>query len=133
MKVWASAPQAAAEGYVRRTAHIESTAGIDDIWFMTPEDTRPLADDWLLAVGLVVGMTLGEDVHVAGRVSERRIGAIEEIQRVTMLRHPGLHHVRVTVDDGSLFFMAGQFVTHGLATRNIRPADLLVERIQVVQ
>jgi hypothetical protein len=99
IRIRPSAPQDAAKNYVRRTAHIESAAGIDDIWFMTPTDTHPLSDDWLLPVSTVIGMALGEDVHIAGRVSERLLVSMEEIQRIGALRNDRLELVGITAEE----------------------------------
>jgi hypothetical protein len=93
-----SGPRDAADGYVRHTAHIGAT-GIDDIWFMIPGDAQPVSEDWLLPVGIVVGMALGEDVHIAGRVSESLFDSADEIQRITEHRHDTLTRVRVTADE----------------------------------
>ena len=99
IRIRPGAPQPAAEGFVRHTAHIDSPGGIDDVWFMTPADTRPLADDWLLPVGAVLGMVLGEDVHIAGRVSETLLASMEELQRISLIRHEGLERVRITSEE----------------------------------
>lgn len=101
IRVCPSAPQDAAAGYVRRTARIQSSARIDDVWFMTPADAHPLSDDWLLPVGVMIGMALGEDVHVAGRVSETLLASMEEIQRIAVLRRAGLEHVRITTKEAA--------------------------------
>jgi hypothetical protein len=93
-----SGPRDAAEGYVRHTAHVDE-ANIDDIWFMTPGDVHPVSEDWLLPVGIVVGMALGEDVHIEGRVSESLLDAADEIQRIIEHRHDTLKRVRVTADE----------------------------------
>jgi hypothetical protein len=66
---------------------------------MTPANTRPLSDDWLLPVGVVIGMALGEDVHIAGRVSESLLTSMEEIQRIAVLRRDALEHIRITADE----------------------------------
>ena len=100
IRIRASAPKTTVAGYVRRTAHIESTAGIDDIWFMTPEGSHPLSDDWLLPVGVMVGMSLGEDVHVEGRVSEQLFTSMDGIQRFLEHRkQPRPRRVRFTTDE----------------------------------
>ena len=99
IRVRPSAPEEVARGYVRRTAHFESNASVEDIWFLTPAAHRPLADDWLLPAGLIVGMILGEDVHIAGRVSERLLASTEEIQRITALRHDALKRIRITAEE----------------------------------
>jgi hypothetical protein len=44
-------------------------------------------------------MALGEDVHIAGRVSEPLLAKMEEIQRVAVQRHDGLEHVRITSEE----------------------------------
>lgn len=98
IRVRASAPQPGAEGYTRHTAVIEAGTAVDDVWFMTPADTRPLTDDWLVPVGAVLGMVLGEAVHIEGRVSVRLLASMEEIQRIAVQRHDGLEHVRITAE-----------------------------------
>jgi hypothetical protein len=100
IRIRSSGPQDAAEGYVRHTAHVEA-ANMDDIWFMTPADVQPVAEDWLLPVGIVVGMALGEDVHIEGRVSESLLDSVDEIQRITEHRHDSLRRVGVTADEVS--------------------------------
>jgi len=108
IRVTPGAPEDVAPGYVRRTAHIDSAAGIEDIWFMTPAAANPVADDWLLPIGMLVGMTLAEDVHIAGRVSRRLLASMDEIQRITAMRHDVLTRVRITADAVAPTPRAGQ-------------------------
>ncbi len=92
-------PEEIARGYARRTIHFESDTGLADVWFLSRADRRPLADDWLVPTGLMAGMAVGEDVHIAGTVSRRLMDSMDEIQRILLHRLEGLTRIRMTADE----------------------------------
>jgi hypothetical protein len=86
------------EGYVRHAALIRAHDGDQELWWITPEDARPLDESWLLAPGLLLGMLKGEAVHLHGRVSPRLVASMDAMQERVTPRYDVFHRVPFTVD-----------------------------------
>jgi hypothetical protein len=83
--------------------HIESSVGPDTLWYRLPEEfsnfVTDLCDAALLAL-LIPAMARGEDIYVAGAVSERLLyNLVGSYQRLLEHVVPSLHRVKIYPDD----------------------------------